>query len=85
MNSGGNDDAVHRFVPATVLGAIRAALGGADRHFVVALDGLLPRSVVWARDKKGFPAPVGNWLRDARVATRVQRTMTALSHGTRGA
>ncbi len=31
-----------------------------------ALDGLLPRSVVWRRDKKGFPTPVGNWLRDAR-------------------
>jgi asparagine synthase (glutamine-hydrolysing) len=31
-----------------------------------ALDGLLPPSVVWRRDKKGFPTPVGNWLRDAR-------------------
>ena len=33
-----------------------------------ALDGLLPSSVVWRRDKKGFPTPVGNWLRDARGA-----------------
>jgi asparagine synthase (glutamine-hydrolysing) len=33
-----------------------------------ALDGLLPRSVVWRRDKKGFPTPVGNWLRDERGA-----------------
>jgi asparagine synthase (glutamine-hydrolysing) len=31
-----------------------------------ALDGLLPPSVVWRRDKKGFPTPVGNWLRDGR-------------------
>jgi asparagine synthase (glutamine-hydrolysing) len=31
-----------------------------------ALEGLLPASVVWRRDKKGFPTPVGNWLRDGR-------------------
>jgi len=31
-----------------------------------ALEGLLPSSVVWRRDKKGFPTPVGNWLRDGR-------------------
>ena len=31
-----------------------------------ALDGLLPSSVVWRRDKKGFPTPVGAWLRDGR-------------------
>jgi asparagine synthase (glutamine-hydrolysing) len=31
-----------------------------------ALEGLLPRSVAWRRDKKGFPTPVGNWLRDER-------------------
>jgi asparagine synthase (glutamine-hydrolysing) len=31
-----------------------------------ALDGLLPDAVVWRRDKKGFPTPVGNWLRDDR-------------------
>jgi asparagine synthase (glutamine-hydrolysing) len=36
-----------------------------------ALDGLLPASVVWRRDKKGFPTPVGNWLRDARGAAAV--------------
>jgi asparagine synthase (glutamine-hydrolysing) len=33
-----------------------------------ALDGLLPASVTWRRDKKGFPTPVGNWLRDGRGA-----------------
>jgi asparagine synthase (glutamine-hydrolysing) len=31
-----------------------------------ALDGLLPSSVVWRRDKKGFPTPLGAWLRDGR-------------------
>ena len=33
-----------------------------------ALDGVLPPSVVWRRDKKGFPTPVGAWLRDQRGA-----------------
>jgi asparagine synthase (glutamine-hydrolysing) len=33
-----------------------------------ALDGLLPKSVVWRKDKKGFPTPVGVWLRDRRGA-----------------
>jgi asparagine synthase (glutamine-hydrolysing) len=33
-----------------------------------ALDGLLPPSVVWRRDKKGFPTPVGAWLRDGRAS-----------------
>jgi asparagine synthase (glutamine-hydrolysing) len=33
-----------------------------------ALEGLLPSSVVWRRDKKGFPTPVGAWLRDSRAA-----------------
>jgi asparagine synthase (glutamine-hydrolysing) len=33
-----------------------------------ALDGRLPASVVWRRDKKGFPTPIGNWLRDGRGA-----------------
>ncbi len=36
-----------------------------------ALDGFLPSSVVWRRDKKGFPAPVGNWLRDGRASAAV--------------
>jgi asparagine synthase (glutamine-hydrolysing) len=31
-----------------------------------ALDGFLPSNIVWRRDKKGFPTPVGNWLRDER-------------------
>jgi asparagine synthase (glutamine-hydrolysing) len=31
-----------------------------------ALDGLLPPAVVWRKDKKGFPTPVGAWLRDGR-------------------
>jgi asparagine synthase (glutamine-hydrolysing) len=34
-----------------------------------ALDGFLPASVVWRRDKKGFPTPLGNWLRDGRGST----------------
>jgi asparagine synthase (glutamine-hydrolysing) len=34
-----------------------------------ALQGLLPPEIVWRRDKKGFPTPVGNWLRDARGAS----------------
>src|SRR5207342_386341 len=33
-----------------------------------ALDGFLPPSVVWRRDKKGFPTPVGKWLRDGRAS-----------------
>ena len=33
-----------------------------------ALDGVLPSSVVWRRDKKGFPTPVGAWFRDQRGA-----------------
>jgi asparagine synthase (glutamine-hydrolysing) len=37
-----------------------------------ALDGLLPPSIVWRRDKKGFPTPVGNWLRDRRGAPALQ-------------
>src|SRR5437763_4422705 len=37
-----------------------------------ALDGSLPDSIVWRRDKKGFPTPVGNWLRDARGSAAVQ-------------
>jgi asparagine synthase (glutamine-hydrolysing) len=37
-----------------------------------ALDGVLPDAVVWRRDKKGFPTPVGKWLGDARGAEAVQ-------------
>lgn len=33
-----------------------------------ATDGLLPPDVVWRKDKKGFPTPVGHWLRDGRGA-----------------
>ncbi|MBV9355874.1 MAG: asparagine synthase (glutamine-hydrolyzing) [Chloroflexi bacterium] len=33
-----------------------------------ALEPLLPREVVWRRDKKGFPTPIGRWLRDERGA-----------------
>jgi asparagine synthase (glutamine-hydrolysing) len=33
-----------------------------------ALEGFLPSSVVWRRDKKGFPTPVGAWLRDGRAS-----------------
>jgi asparagine synthase (glutamine-hydrolysing) len=37
-----------------------------------AVDGLLPPSVAWRRDKKGFPTPVGSWLRDVRGAAAVE-------------
>ncbi|GAC1319364.1 MAG: asparagine synthase (glutamine-hydrolyzing) [Chloroflexota bacterium] len=33
-----------------------------------ALEGRLPDSVVWRKDKKGFPTPVGVWLKDRRGA-----------------
>jgi len=33
-----------------------------------ALATLLPASVVWRRDKKGFPTPISAWLRDERGA-----------------
>lgn len=36
-----------------------------------ALSGHLPDSVVWRRDKKGFPTPVGAWLKDARGAPAI--------------
>jgi asparagine synthase (glutamine-hydrolysing) len=36
-----------------------------------ALDGFLPSSVVWRRDKKGFPTPLGHWLRDGRGSAAV--------------
>jgi asparagine synthase (glutamine-hydrolysing) len=36
-----------------------------------ALDGFLPSEVVWRRDKKGFPTPVGKWLRDGRASAAV--------------
>jgi asparagine synthase (glutamine-hydrolysing) len=31
-----------------------------------ALERTLPRAIVWRRDKKGFPTPIGRWLRDER-------------------
>src|SRR5262249_16843987 len=37
-----------------------------------ALEGILPPPIVWRRDKKGFPTPVGNWLRDARGDAALQ-------------
>lgn len=37
-----------------------------------ALDGLLPESIVWRRDKKGFPTPVARWLRDERGAAALE-------------
>jgi asparagine synthase (glutamine-hydrolysing) len=37
-----------------------------------ALEGLLPPGIVWRRDKKGFPTPVGNWLRDGRGMAALQ-------------
>lgn len=37
-----------------------------------ALAGTLPDAVVWRRDKKGFPTPVGAWLRDRRGARALE-------------
>jgi asparagine synthase (glutamine-hydrolysing) len=48
--------------------AVKRRAGWSKYGLRRALDGLLPRSVVWRRDKKGFPTPVGNWLRDGRGA-----------------
>ncbi|MBV9174365.1 MAG: asparagine synthase (glutamine-hydrolyzing) [Chloroflexi bacterium] len=36
-----------------------------------ALNGVLPSSVVWRRDKKGLPTPVGAWLRGPRGAAAI--------------
>jgi asparagine synthase (glutamine-hydrolysing) len=36
-----------------------------------ALEGFLPDSVVWRRDKKGFPTPVGTWLRNKHGAQAI--------------
>ena len=46
--------------------AVKRSAGWSKYGLRRALDGLLPPSVVWRRDKKGFPTPVGNWLRDSR-------------------
>jgi asparagine synthase (glutamine-hydrolysing) len=46
--------------------AVKRSAGWSKYGLRRALDGLLPRDVVWRRDKKGFPTPVGNWLRDER-------------------
>ena len=48
--------------------AVKRSAGWSKYGLRRALDGLLPDSVVWRRDKKGFPTPVGDWLRDARGA-----------------
>jgi asparagine synthase (glutamine-hydrolysing) len=48
--------------------AVKRRAGWSKYGLRRALDGLLPRNVVWRRDKKGFPTPVGNWLRDGRGA-----------------
>jgi asparagine synthase (glutamine-hydrolysing) len=52
--------------------AVKRHAGWSKYGLRCALDGLLPRSVVWRRDKKGFPTPVGNWLRDSRGAAALQ-------------
>src|SRR5262249_42485734 len=58
----------HRLVGLGVAGAPRAPVGGARSALGGALDRLLPREVVWRREKKGFPPPLGRWLRDERAA-----------------
>jgi asparagine synthase (glutamine-hydrolysing) len=48
--------------------AVKRSAGWSKYGMRRALDGLLPKSIVWRRDKKGFPTPVGRWLRDTRGA-----------------
>jgi len=52
--------------------AVKRSAGWSKYGMRRALDGLLPKSVVWRRDKKGFPTPVGRWLRDERGAAAIE-------------
>jgi len=60
----------HRLVELAFALPDRAKLSSGWSKYALrqALDGLLPSSVTWRRDKKGFPTPVGVWLRDDRGA-----------------
>jgi asparagine synthase (glutamine-hydrolysing) len=49
-------------------GSLKVHAGWSKYALRRALQPLLPERVVWRRDKKGFPTPVGNWLRDDRGA-----------------
>ncbi len=49
-------------------GALKVHQGWSKYVLRRALEPLLPREVVWRRDKKGFPTPIGRWLRDERGA-----------------
>jgi asparagine synthase (glutamine-hydrolysing) len=48
--------------------AVKRSAGWSKYGMRRALEGVLPRSIVWRRDKKGFPTPVAHWLRDERGA-----------------
>jgi asparagine synthase (glutamine-hydrolysing) len=52
--------------------SIKRSAGWSKYGLRRALDGFLPDSIVWRRDKKGFPTPVGNWLRDTRGTAAIQ-------------
>ena len=52
--------------------AVKRSAGWSKYGMRRALDGLLPKSIVWRRDKKGFPTPVGRWLRDERGAAAIE-------------
>jgi asparagine synthase (glutamine-hydrolysing) len=64
----------HRLVELAFALPDTAKIRGGWSKFALrrALDGLLPPSVVWRRDKKGFPTPVGQWLRDARGSAALE-------------
>jgi asparagine synthase (glutamine-hydrolysing) len=49
-------------------GSLKVRAGWSKYALRRALAPLLPGRVVWRRDKKGFPTPVGQWLRDGRGA-----------------
>jgi asparagine synthase (glutamine-hydrolysing) len=48
--------------------AVKRSAGWSKYGMRRALEGVLPRTIVWRRDKKGFPTPVAHWLRDERGA-----------------
>src|SRR5207302_38055 len=62
---------VDQKMDAALLAHVKRRAGWSKYGLRRALDDLLPSSVVWRRDKKGFPTPVGNWLRDGRASAAV--------------
>lgn len=69
----------HRLVELAFALPDQAKLHGGWSKYALrrALDGVLPNSVVWRKDKKGFPTPVGKWLADARGAEAVNLLRSA--------